>query len=55
MSGSSSAAPNIGLRFRVQHADGHSEQYVVDAERALVGSAAHCEVRLPPEAAAPPI
>jgi hypothetical protein len=43
----------IGLSFRVKHADGRTEQFVVDAERALIGSAAHCEVRLPKESAAP--
>ena len=41
-----------GLKFRVRYADGRSEQLLVDAERALIGSAAHCEVRLPPESAA---
>ncbi|WP_394822978.1 hypothetical protein [Pendulispora albinea] len=41
-----------GLKFRVRHADGRFEQFLVDAERALIGSAAHCEVRLPPEVAA---
>ncbi|WP_394836806.1 hypothetical protein LVJ94_07845 [Pendulispora rubella] len=41
-----------GLKFRVRYADGRTEQFLVDAERALIGSAAHCEVRLPPESAA---
>jgi hypothetical protein len=42
-----------GLRFHVRYGDGRVEQLVVDAERALIGSAAHCEVRLPTESAAP--
>ena len=42
-----------GLQFRLRYADGRSEQLVVDADRALIGSAAHCEVRLPPEFAGP--
>ncbi len=40
-----------GLRFRVRHADGRSETLLVDAERALVGSAPFCEVRLPSDVA----
>lgn len=44
--------PQRGFRFRVKHPDGRSEQLLVDAERALVGNAAHCEVRLPSETAA---
>jgi hypothetical protein len=44
--------PLIGFRFRVTHPEGRIETLLVDAERALIGSAAHCEVRLPPEAAA---
>ncbi len=47
-----SAEPQVGFRFRLLHPDGRQETLVVDAERALVGSAAHCEVRLPPEIAA---
>jgi hypothetical protein len=42
-----------GLQFRLRYPDGRSEQLVVDADRALIGSAAHCEVRLPADAAAP--
>jgi hypothetical protein len=42
-----------GLRFHVRYGDGRDEHLVVDAERALIGSAAHCEVRLPTESAAP--
>ena len=47
-----SADPQLGFRFRLVYADGRQEQMLVDAERALIGSAAHCEVRLPPEIAA---
>jgi hypothetical protein len=50
-----SASPReslVGLEFRIRHPDGRAEQLVVDAERALIGSAAHCEVRLPPDIAA---
>ena len=43
--------PQLGFRFRLVHADGRQEQMLVDAERALIGSASHCEVRLPPETA----
>lgn len=44
--------PQIGFRFRIVYPDGRQEQMLVDAERALIGSATHCEVRLPPEIAA---
>lgn len=40
------------LEFSIRFADGRTEQLVVDAESALVGSGAHCEIRLPPEQAA---
>jgi hypothetical protein len=36
-----------GLEFRIQHADGRAEQLVVDSDRVLIGSGAHCEIRLP--------
>lgn len=45
--------PQTGFRFRLLHPDGKRETFLVDADRALIGSAAHCEVRLPPEFAAP--
>lgn len=48
-----STEPQTGFRFRLVHPDGRQETMLVDAERALIGSAAHCEVRLPPEIAAP--
>lgn len=35
-----------GLRFTVRHADGRVERLMVDAESALVGSGAHCEIRI---------
>ncbi len=47
-----SGDPQQGFRFRLVHADGRQEQMLVDADRALIGSAAHCELRLPPEIAA---
>jgi hypothetical protein len=36
-----------GLEFRIQHPDGRAEQLVVDSDRVLIGSGAHCEIRLP--------
>jgi hypothetical protein len=44
-----SSEPQVGFRFRLLHPDGRQESLVVDAERALIGSAAHCEVRLAPD------
>ncbi len=35
-----------GLRFTIRQADGRVERLVVDADAALVGSGAHCEIRL---------
>ncbi len=35
------------LRFQIQHSNGRQEVVTVEAERALVGSGAHCEIRLP--------
>ncbi len=35
-----------GLRFTVRHADGRVERLMVDADSALVGSGAHCEIRV---------
>ena len=40
------------LRFQIQHANGRQEQVTVEAERALIGSGAHCEIRLPLDQAA---
>ncbi len=46
-----SGDPQLGFRFRLVYPDGKTEQMLVDTERALIGSASHCEVRLPPETA----
>ena len=35
------------LRFQIQHSNGRQEVVTVEAERALIGSGAHCEIRLP--------
>ena len=40
------------LEFNVRYPDGRGEKFVVDAERVLVGSGAHCEIRLPVDQAA---
>lgn len=40
------------LRFQIQHANGRQEVITVEAERALIGSGAHCEIRLPIDQAA---
>ncbi|HMI90384.1 MAG TPA: FHA domain-containing protein [Polyangiales bacterium] len=40
------------LKFTLMHPDGRVEQLAVDADLALVGSGAHCEIRLPYESAA---
>jgi hypothetical protein len=40
------------LHFEIRHATGAAERLVVDSTRALVGSAAHCEIRLPADEAA---
>jgi hypothetical protein len=40
------------LKFTIVHPDTRTEELVVDADTALVGSGAHCEVRLPYEQAA---
>ena len=41
-----------GLRFQVRHPDGRAEVLLVDSDHTLVGSGAHCEIRLPPEQSA---
>lgn len=41
-----------GLEFRIRHPDGRAEQLVVDSDRVLIGSGAHCEIRLPAAEAA---
>lgn len=40
------------IRFVIRYENGRSESASVDGERALVGSASHCDVRLPMEEAA---
>jgi len=40
-----------GLRFRIVHEGGREEFVLVEASRALVGAAAHCDVRLIDDAA----
>lgn len=35
------------LRFQIKHHTGQVEQVTVEGERALIGSGAHCEIRLP--------
>ncbi len=40
------------LRFQIRHSNGREEQVTVEAERALIGSGAHCEIRLPLDQAA---
>lgn len=38
-----------GLRFSVRFPDGRNEVLTVDSDKVLVGSGAHCEIRLPAE------
>lgn len=40
------------LRFQLRHPNGHTEQINVEADRALIGSGAHCDIRLPLDQAA---
>lgn len=40
-----------GMRFKIRHADGRFEELVVESEQVIIGSGAHCEIRLPPEQA----
>ena len=40
------------LVFQIRHPNGHGEQINVEADRALIGSGAHCDIRLPVEEAA---
>ena len=39
------------LSFRIRYPDGRQELLAIDADRALIGSGAHCEIRLPNDAA----
>ena len=40
------------IRFEILHPDGRKEVMAVDAERALIGSGGHCDIRLPMDQAA---
>ncbi|HEY2513907.1 MAG TPA: FHA domain-containing protein [Polyangiaceae bacterium] len=40
------------IRFEIRHPDGRKEVANVDGERALIGSGAHCDIRLPLDQAA---
>lgn len=40
------------LRFQIRHPNGQVEQLQVEGDRVLVGSGAHCEIRLPVDQAA---
>jgi len=35
------------LKFQIRHPNGHIEHLNVDGERVMIGSGAHCEIRLP--------
>ncbi|AKU94072.1 hypothetical protein AKJ09_00736 [Labilithrix luteola] len=39
------------MRFKIRHGDGRFEELVVESEQVIIGSGAHCEIRLPPEQA----
>ena len=41
-----------GLEFRVLYPDGRNEQLTIDSDSVLIGSGAHCDIRLPAEQAA---
>lgn len=40
------------LKFLVRYPDGRAEEFTIDAERVLIGSGAHCDIRLPVDQAA---
>lgn len=40
------------LKFLVRYPDGRTEDFTIDADRVLIGSGAHCEIRLPVDQAA---
>ena len=40
------------LRFLVRYPDGRGEELTIEADRVLIGSGAHCEIRLPVDQAA---
>ena len=35
------------LKFQTRHVTGQIEQLSIESERVLIGSGAHCEIRLP--------
>src|SRR5438445_544048 len=37
--------------FTIEHPNGKSEKIELEADRVLIGSGAHCDIRLPPECA----
>jgi hypothetical protein len=37
----------LGLRFQIRFPDGRVEAMAIDADRVMIGSGAHCEIRLP--------
>jgi len=41
-----------GLKFRIQHVDGRTEEVAIEGDRALIGSGGHCDIRLPVDQAA---
>jgi hypothetical protein len=41
-----------GLKLDIRHPDGRIEEVRIDGDRALIGSGAHCEIRLPVDQAA---
>lgn len=41
-----------GLKFRIQQADGRTEEVAIEGDRALIGSGGHCDIRLPVDQAA---
>ncbi len=40
------------IQFDIRHPDGRRESIIVEGERAMIGSASHCDVRLPMDQAA---
>jgi hypothetical protein len=40
------------LKFDIRHPDGRTDELRIDGDRALIGSGAHCEIRLPLDQAA---
>src|SRR5512146_932468 len=41
-----------GLEFNIRYPSGGADRLVVDSDRVLIGSGAHCEIRLPADQAA---